>query len=50
MTGWAQVNGLRDNTSIEDRIKYDLYCLENWSLAFDFKILMRTIFASDNAY
>jgi exopolysaccharide biosynthesis polyprenyl glycosylphosphotransferase len=50
MTGWAQVNGLRGNTSIEERIKYDLYYLENWSLAFDFKILMRTIFASDNAY
>ena len=38
MTGWAQVNGLRGNTSIEERIKYDLYYLENWSLAFDFKI------------
>lgn len=50
MTGWAQVNGLRGNTSIQERIKYDLYYLENWSLAFDFKILMRTIFASDNAY
>ncbi len=50
MTGWAQVNGLRGNTSIEERIKYDLYYLENWSLAFDFKILTKTIFANKNAY
>ncbi len=50
MTGWAQVNGLRGNTSIEERIKYDLYYLEHWSLAFDFKILLRTLFARQNAY
>jgi lipopolysaccharide/colanic/teichoic acid biosynthesis glycosyltransferase len=50
MTGWAQVNGLRGNTSIEERIKYDLYYLENWSLSFDFKILLRTLFARENAY
>ena len=50
MTGWAQVNGLRGNTSIEERIKYDLYYLENWSLSFDFKILVRTLFARKNAY
>ena len=50
LTGWAQVNGLRGNTSIEERIKYDLYYLENWSLAFDFKILLRTVFARENAY
>ena len=50
MTGWAQVNGLRGNTSIEERIKYDLYYLENWSLAFDFKILLRTFSAHTNAY
>jgi exopolysaccharide biosynthesis polyprenyl glycosylphosphotransferase len=50
MTGWAQVNGLRGNTSIEERIKYDLYYLENWSLSFDFKILLRTFSASKNAY
>jgi len=50
MTGWAQVNGLRGDTSIEERIRYDLYYLENWSLAFDFKILLKTLFARENAY
>jgi lipopolysaccharide/colanic/teichoic acid biosynthesis glycosyltransferase len=50
LTGWAQVNGLRGNTSIEERVKYDLYYLERWSLAFDFKILVRTLFARENAY
>lgn len=50
MTGWAQVNGLRGDTSIGERIKYDLYYLENWSLAFDFKILLKTMFARENAY
>ena len=50
MTGWAQVNGLRGDTSIEERIKYDLFYLENWSVAFDFKILVKTFFARENAY
>ena len=50
MTGWAQINGLRGNTSITERIKYDLYYLENWSLSFDFKILMQTLFSRENAY
>ena len=50
MTGWAQVNGLRGNTSIEERIKYDLYYLEHWSLSFDFKILVRTFSSNKNAY
>lgn len=50
MTGWAQVNGLRGNTSIRDRIKFDLYYLENWSLSFDFKIIARTFFTRKNAY
>ena len=49
ITGWAQVNGLRGDTSISERVKYDLYYLENWSLAFDFKILARTFFSYRNA-
>jgi exopolysaccharide biosynthesis polyprenyl glycosylphosphotransferase len=46
MTGWAQVNGLRGDTSLEERIKYDLYYIENWSLAFDIRILLRTLRAA----
>jgi exopolysaccharide biosynthesis polyprenyl glycosylphosphotransferase len=42
MTGWAQVNGWRGNTSIEKRIEHDLYYIQNWSLSLDFKILWRT--------
>jgi len=44
MTGWAQVNGLRGDTSIVERTKYDLYYIENWSILFDLKIILRTIF------
>ena len=44
ITGWAQVNGWRGNTSIEKRIEYDLYYIENWSLLLDVKILILTIF------
>ena len=44
MTGWAQVNGFRGNTSIEERVKHDMYYIENWSLGLDVKILMRTLF------
>lgn len=44
ITGWAQVNGLRGDTSIEERIKYDIYYIENWSLWFDIKIVFRTVF------
>ena len=43
LTGWAQVNGLRGDTSIEERTRYDLYYIENWSLLFDLKIILRTI-------
>ena len=45
MTGWAQVNGLRGNTPINERTKYDIYYVENWSFAFDLKILLKTIWA-----
>ena len=50
ITGWAQISGLRGNTDIRERIKYDLYYLENWSLAFDFKIMAKTFFSRENAY
>lgn len=55
MTGWAQVNGLRGDTSIQERLKYDLYYIENWSLWLDIKIILRTItqtilFRNRNAY
>jgi Undecaprenyl-phosphate glucose phosphotransferase len=45
ITGWAQVNGLRGDTSIEERTRYDLYYVENWSLLFDIKIIIKTAIA-----
>ena len=44
ITGWAQVNGWRGNTSLEKRIEYDLYYIENWSVALDLKIMWLTVF------
>ena len=44
ITGWAQVNGWRADTDLKTRIEYDLYYIENWSLLFDLKIIMLTIF------
>ncbi len=44
MTGWAQVNGLRGDTSIYERTKYDLWYIENWSVWLDIKIIIRTVF------
>ncbi len=44
VTGWAQINGYRGNTSIRKRIEYDLYYIENWTVFFDIKILFLTIF------
>jgi putative colanic acid biosynthesis UDP-glucose lipid carrier transferase len=52
ITGWAQVHGLRGNTSIEKRIEYDLYYIQNWSIALDVKIMFMTLwsgFQSKNA-
>jgi lipopolysaccharide/colanic/teichoic acid biosynthesis glycosyltransferase len=43
VTGWAQVNGWRGPTSLHKRIEYDLYYIENWSLALDFQIILKTI-------
>jgi Undecaprenyl-phosphate glucose phosphotransferase len=43
MTGWAQVNGLRGDTPLEDRIRYDLHYIQNWSLWFDVRILFLTV-------
>ncbi|MBQ5952308.1 MAG: undecaprenyl-phosphate glucose phosphotransferase [Lachnospiraceae bacterium] len=53
LTGWAQVNGFRGDTSIRRRIEMDLYYIENWTLGFDFKILFLTFFkgfVNKNAY
>lgn len=53
MTGWAQVNGYRGDTSIRKRIEYDLYYIENWTLGLDIKILFLTVFKgfiNKNAY
>jgi Undecaprenyl-phosphate glucose phosphotransferase len=53
ITGWAQVNGLRGDTSIAERTKYDLWYIENWSIFLDLKIIVRTIlrfFSDRNAY
>ncbi|MBD5451319.1 MAG: undecaprenyl-phosphate glucose phosphotransferase [Lachnospiraceae bacterium] len=53
ITGWAQVNGYRGDTSIRKRVEYDLYYIENWSIAFDLKILFLTFFkgfVNKNAY
>lgn len=53
LTGWAQVNGLRGDTSIKKRIEYDIYYIENWTLGFDIKIIFKTFFTgfiNKNAY
>jgi exopolysaccharide biosynthesis polyprenyl glycosylphosphotransferase len=53
ITGWAQINGYRGDTSIRKRIEYDIYYIENWSMSFDFKIMFLTIFKgfiNENAY
>ncbi len=50
LTGWAQVNGLRGNTPLDERVRYDLYYFENWSLWFDIRICIATIFSFKNAY
>jgi exopolysaccharide biosynthesis polyprenyl glycosylphosphotransferase len=46
MTGWAQINGLRGDTSISDRLQYDLYYMRNWSFGMDLQIIFRTAFVA----
>ncbi|MNL84295.1 Undecaprenyl phosphate N,N'-diacetylbacillosamine 1-phosphate transferase [compost metagenome] len=43
LTGWAQVNGLRGDVSIEERTRYDIYYVENWSVLLDLRILLKTV-------
>ncbi|MEG0354875.1 MAG: sugar transferase, partial [Lachnospiraceae bacterium] len=53
ITGWAQVNGYRGDTSIKKRIEHDIYYIENWTMGLDVKILFLTIFkgfVNKNAY
>ena len=53
LTGWAQANDMRGQTPVEERLIYDLYYIENWSLAFDLKIILITlfrVFTHKNAY
>jgi lipopolysaccharide/colanic/teichoic acid biosynthesis glycosyltransferase len=53
ITGWAQVNGWRGNTSIQKRLEYDLYYLQNWTFIFDLRIILLTVvsaLAGENAY
>jgi exopolysaccharide biosynthesis polyprenyl glycosylphosphotransferase len=50
MTGWAQVNGWRGNTSLAERIRYDIWYVENWRLELDFRIMIMTFLRQKNAY
>ncbi len=53
LTGWAQVNGLRGDTSIRKRVEYDIYYIENWTIWFDLRIILMTFFTgfiNKNAY
>ncbi|MDE7233105.1 MAG: sugar transferase, partial [Lachnospiraceae bacterium] len=53
LTGWAQINGWRGDTSIKRRIEYDIFYIENWTMSFDVKIMLLTIFKgfiNKNAY
>lgn len=50
MTGWAQVNGWRGNTDLEERIQHDIWYVENWNLWLDFKIMLMTFVKQENAY
>jgi exopolysaccharide biosynthesis polyprenyl glycosylphosphotransferase len=50
ITGWAQVNGWRGNTDLQERIRHDIWYLENWNIWLDFRIMVQTFFRQKNAY
>jgi exopolysaccharide biosynthesis polyprenyl glycosylphosphotransferase len=50
ITGWAQVNGWRGNTDLQERIRHDIWYLEHWSLWLDFRVMLQTFFRRENAY
>jgi exopolysaccharide biosynthesis polyprenyl glycosylphosphotransferase len=50
MTGWAQINGWRGNTSLEERIRHDIWYVENWSVGLDLRIMVLTLVRQKNAY
>lgn len=50
ITGWAQVNGWRGNTDLQERIRHDIWYLENWNVWLDFRIMLQTFFRRENAY
>ena len=50
ITGWAQVNGWRGDTSVGKRTEHDLYYVKNWSLFLDIKIILKTLVSFKNAY
>ncbi len=50
ITGWAQIHGLRGDTDLSERVRYDIYYLENWSLLLDFQIMAMTFVRRENAY
>jgi lipopolysaccharide/colanic/teichoic acid biosynthesis glycosyltransferase len=50
ITGWAQIKGFRGDTNLEERIKCDLFYLENWNLLLDFHVMFMTFVKRDNAY
>jgi lipopolysaccharide/colanic/teichoic acid biosynthesis glycosyltransferase len=49
LTGWAQINGLRGDTDLTERVRYDLHYIENWNVLFDFHIMIMTFFKRENA-
>jgi putative colanic acid biosynthesis UDP-glucose lipid carrier transferase len=50
ITGWAQVNGWRGNTDLQERIRHDILYLEHWNIWLDFRIMVQTFFRRENAY